>query len=122
MKFPETLTQAYHAGVICAMAHNKFTKEQLPTFLECAVRPYALRELFGERRWQIMKSRVAFRERIELYESLSYQLSTPKILMGTSIDFALGYIRSYDKSKLKKQLDKQRLEAATTYQHTRFHK
>lgn len=112
--FPETYTQAYQAGVICAMAHNTFLKEDLPTFITCAINFYALREVFGERMWQKMKSRSAFRARVALYESMNYQPGMPRILIGKPEDFALGYCRSYGKSKAKYILDEQRLEAINT--------
>jgi hypothetical protein len=106
--FPETYTQAYHAGVLCAMAHNTF-EEELPSFLSCLINFYALRELFGERLWQIMKSRSAFRERISLYESLAYQPNKNREFIGTHEDFALGYVKSFVNSKRKSEIDKKRL-------------
>lgn len=111
MLFPETLTQAYHAGVICAMAHNIFNDEDLPSFLRCCSRSYALREIFGERMWQKMKSRKAFRTHITQYEKLVLQTRTPQCLRSRSEDFCLGYTRSYERSKRKKELDKLRIEA-----------
>lgn len=110
-KFPETYTQAYQAGVICAMAHNTFLKEDLPSFITCAINFYALREAFGERMWQIIKSRSAFKERVALYESMTYQPGKPRVLIGKPEDFALGFCRSYSRSSEKWTLDQRRLEA-----------
>lgn len=107
---PETYTQAYQAGVLLAMVHNTFGNEELPSFIEGAVRYYALRELLGERIWQQMCARVPFRKKIQLYLSYTYQPGMPKTLMGDGVDFALGYIQSYKGSKLKRLKDRQRLK------------
>lgn len=107
--FPETYTQAYHAGIICAMAHNTFIDEELPTFVQCLINFYALRELFGERLWQIMRSRSPFRARIAVYEKLAHQPIKPKTFIGGGEDFAIGYVKSYKSSKLKAKLDAKRL-------------
>jgi hypothetical protein len=104
--FPETYTQAYQSGVICAMIHNAYPDEDLPTFIQCALKFYALRELFGERMWQKIKVRANFRERVALYESMEYQPGRPRPLMGNAEDFALGYVKSYENSKRKHNWDK----------------
>ncbi len=67
----------------------------------CMVHFSALRELLGERLWQKLKAGHRLKERIRLYESLTYQHHLPKEVIGTSKEFCLGYARAYQQCKRK---------------------
>ena len=112
--FPETYTQAYQAGVICAMIHNIYFEEDLPSFISCAISFYALEELFGARLWSKIRVRANFRERIALYESMEHQPGKSRLLIGNAADFAQGYVKSYKRSKLKIKRDKKLLNVINT--------
>lgn len=105
---PETLTQAYHAGVLIAMIENYLPKEDIPPVIMCVAQFYALRTLLGERLWQKLKASSRFAPRVRLYESTAYQPTMPKAFIGTYRDFFLGYVKSYEKSSLKRKVDKAR--------------
>lgn len=112
VKRPETLTQAYHAGVIVARIENYLPLEDIPSLIECMVHFHSLRELLGERLWQKLKARKAFANRIKVYEALTYQPTLPREMIGTYKEFCLGYVRSYENSKLKITSDRDKLEAS----------
>ena len=105
---PETLTQAYHAGILISMIENYLPNETIPPISICLVNFYALREVLGERIWLKLKTSARFAKRVQLYEKLTYQPLLPKAMIGTHRDFFLGYARSYEKSKLKKVVDRRR--------------
>lgn len=107
-KKPETFTQAYHAGILYARVKNFFPTENIPTFSVCMVNYHSLRELFGERLWQKLKTKPGFKYRIRLYEALAYQPSFPRAFIGTSSDFCLGYVKSYEASKSRMSIDRRR--------------
>jgi len=102
LKYPETLTQAYHAGVLFAMAENYISNKKLPSFVACATNFHSLREVFGEELWQLMKAKQKFRDRITIYELLSYEIFLPRVILGTYREFCLGYVKSYYSSNLKR--------------------
>ena len=102
---PETYTQAYHAGQIYSMVENFLPQENIPPLAQCASEFPALRELFGERLWQKLKSRTKFRARIVVYEKLIYQPGLPTTMIGTSREFALGYAYNHVRTKAKQILD-----------------
>lgn len=103
---PETLTQAYHAGVIVSQIENYLPKENIPPLGVCLAKFQALRELLGERLWQKLKSRKQFTARIRIYEALTYQPYLPREMIGTSKEFCLGYVTSYKHSSRKRKQDR----------------
>jgi hypothetical protein len=107
-KRPETLTQAYHAGVLVSMVENYLPNENIPSIVTCLVHFHALREVLGDRLWQKLKTKPRFAPRVRVYESLTYQPMLPKSMIGGSRDFFLGYVRSYENSTLKSKTDKER--------------
>lgn len=111
---PETLTQAYHAGIIVSMLENTYPNEKLPNLAECMVHFHSLRELLGERLWQKIKARSKFRERVLLYEKLTYEPFLPRSIIGGSREFCLGYAFSHKKSKLKRHYDVKRTQDLET--------
>ncbi len=106
---PETFTQAYHAGVITAMVENYLPTYFKFTLVECMISFHSLRELFGERLWQKLKTLVKFRERVRTYELLTYQTYLPRTMIGGSKEFCLGYAKSHKKSRTKRKLDLERV-------------
>lgn len=102
---PESVTQAYHAGMLVSKVENFLPKEDIPPVGVCAANFHALRELFGERLWQKLKARLQFRQRLLVYEALTYQPGLPKELIGTNREFWVGYLTSYNMTKRKKAVD-----------------
>ncbi len=109
---PETLTQAYHAGIIVSQVENFLPKEKIPSVGTCLANFHSLRELFGERLWQKLKSKSRFRDRILIYEKMAYQPFLPKSIIGTGRDFCVGYMQSYEKSNVRKYTNYLRLKDA----------
>jgi hypothetical protein len=110
---PETLTQAYHAGILIAQIENYLPREEIPGVATCMVHFQALRELLGERLWQKVKTRHMIAPRVRVYEAFTYQMHLPREMIGNSRDFCLGYAHSYKNSRLKMKTDKLRKEKAS---------
>lgn len=111
-KRPETLTQAYHAGVLVGMMENNLLAEDFPPIGVCMVHFSALRQLVGDRMWQILKARRKFRERIRIYEAFNYQPVLPREMIGSAREFCLGFATSYEHSKRKFCRDENMLKHA----------
>jgi hypothetical protein len=97
---PETFTQSYHAGQLCSMVENFLPNEEMPPLINCMFHFMALREMFGERLWQKLKSSAKFRSRVAIYEKLTYQPGLPKSMIGGNREFMLGYAYNHRRTKL----------------------
>lgn len=111
---PESFTQAYQAGIITAMVENFLPQEFKVSFVECLSHFHSLRELFGERLWQKLRTHHKFRSRVKVYESLTYQPFLPRSIIGGYKEFCLGYAKSHRPSRTKRKLDSERTKDLNT--------
>jgi len=109
-RFPETLTQNYHAGALMAAIHVRWPEIQTPPIVQCMVHFHSLRELLGDKLWAKLRTHNRTKSRVQIYEKLTYQPSHPTTMIGTNREFMLGYVRVYERSKVKKIIDESILE------------
>ncbi len=95
--------------MLVAKAERQFPG-QIPPVAVCMVHFHALREQFGERIWQKMKTTSRSAKDIRLYEALTYQPYLPKEIIGTSREFCLGYSYSHKKSNSFKETERKIIE------------
>jgi hypothetical protein len=92
-------TQAYNAGLLIASVFKLYKKRRLPSLNMCMVNFSNLRFIFGERLWNLFKHNKNISHKVLTYEALTYQPFLPRDIIGTEIDFCLGFAKGYKNKK-----------------------